>query len=290
LLQLCPPDYTGLVMKFRHATLSLLTLAALLAGIFLVAHEFSPSGEQGSLEAEGPVPIPPIPPRIAEGTDYDKCLGMLTTDPPGAANFAEAWEATGGGDPATHCRGLAEIALGEPERGGDMLEKLAARSQGPALARATLYAQAAQAWMVAEDASHAFTDDSLALALAPGTPDTLLDRALAALLLDRNQDAIDDTTAALDIDPRRPDAYVLRGTAWRRVERWELARDDIDRALMLDPDVPDALLERGILRQHARDLRGARADWQRVMELAPNTPIADLAQQNLDLLEAGPPR
>jgi regulator of sirC expression with transglutaminase-like and TPR domain len=118
----------------------------------------------------------------------------------------------------------------------------------------------------------------------------LLDRALAALLLDRNQSAIDDTTAALDIDPRRPDAYVLRGTAWRRVERWELARDDIDRALALDADVPDALLERGVIRQHARDLRGARADWQKVMNLAPNSAISDLAQQNLDLLEAGPPR
>ncbi len=280
-------------MKLRPTILSFLTLVALLGGIFLVTRYINASNDADtpeSLEAEGPVPLPPIPPRIAEGADYDKCLGMLTTDPPGAANFAEAWEATGGGDPATQCLGLAEVALGEPDKGADILEKLAAISKGSTLSRATIYAQAAQSWMVADDASHAYGDDTLSLALVPDNPDTLLDRALAALLLDRNQDVIDDTTAAIDLDPRRPDAYVLRGTAWRRVERWELARDDIDRALILDPDMPDALLERGILRQQSRDLKGARADWQRVMVLAPNAPIADLAQQNLDLLDAGPPR
>jgi hypothetical protein len=32
----------------------------------------------------------------------------------------------------------------------------------------------------------------------------------------------------------------------------------------------------------------ARADWQRVLELAPDSATADLAQQNLTLLDAGP--
>jgi tetratricopeptide (TPR) repeat protein len=281
-------------MKLRHALLSLFTLLALTGGIFFAAQYWGASSDdadsQVGLESEGPVPIPPIPPRISEGEDYDKCLGLLSADPPGAANFAETWAANGGGDPAIQCLGLAEVALGEPEKGAEILEKLAATSKAPTLARATLYAQAAQSWLVADEATNAYNDDTLALKLVAHNADTLLDRALAALLLDRHQDVIDDTTEALDIDPRRPDAYVLRGTAWRRVERWELARDDIDRALALDPDVADALLERGILRQHSRDLRGARLDWQRVMTLAPTTPISDLAQQNLDLLDAGPPR
>jgi len=280
-------------MNFRQKTFSLLTLIALLTGIALAVHYWPWRHDDDMsepLEAEGPVPIPPIPPRIAESPDYDTCLGLLTSDPPGAANFAEAWEATGGGDPATQCLGLAKIALGEPDIGARILEKLAAQSHGTALSRGTIYAQAAQAWMVADDAAQAFADDTLALGMMGDNPDTLLDRALAALLLDRNQDAIDDTTKALDIDPRRPDAYVLRGTAWRLVERWELAQDDIDRAILLDADLPDALLERGILRQHNRDPRGARQDWQRVLQLSPDTPIADLAQQNLDLLAAGPGR
>src|SRR3954462_2554288 len=65
--------------------------------------------------AEEPLPIPPVPPRIAEGEDYDKCLAMLNTDPTGAFAFAEAWPA--GGEAAAHCRALADIALGDPDRG-----------------------------------------------------------------------------------------------------------------------------------------------------------------------------
>ena len=37
-------------------------------------------------------------------------------------------------------------------------------------------------------------------------------------------------------------------------------------------------------------IRGARLDWMRAAGLAKGTPLADLAEQNLDLLEAGPGR
>ena len=278
-------------MKLGRATLSLLVFFALLAGIGVVWRIGGvDDAQQDSVVEEGPVPLPPVPPRIAEGGDYDKCLGMIPDDPQGAANFSDVWQANGGGDPAIHCQALALEALGEPEKSASILETLAGSGRGTALTRATIFSQAAEARMVADDAAHAFDDDSKALTLDPGNPEMLLDRAVADMLLDRNQNAIDDATAALDADPRRADAYTLRGTAWRRVERWELARDDIDRALLLDPDLPDALLERGILRQHAHDTRGARADWLRVTQLSPNTPLADLAEQNLDLLEAGPGR
>src|SRR5689334_3419771 len=85
------------------------------------------------------LPIPPVPPRIAEGEDYDKCLSMLNVDPSGAVTFAEAWSATGGGEGAAHCRALAEIALGEPDRGASLLDKLAASSKAPPAARAVLF-------------------------------------------------------------------------------------------------------------------------------------------------------
>jgi tetratricopeptide (TPR) repeat protein len=242
------------------------------------------------MEDDGPLPIPPVPPRIAEGGDYEKCLGMLTNDPAGASTFAEAWEATGGGDGATHCLGLATVALGEPEKGAQMLEQLASTSKGTDVSRATVYGQADQAWLIAGDAAHAFGAATLALSLSPDDPDLLVDRAVAAGILERYQDSIDDLTRALDLDPKRPDAYTYRGSAWRHLGALDLAQDDIDRALILDPDQPDALLERGILRQRKDNPDGARSDWERAISLAPDTATADLAQQNLALLEAGPSR
>ena len=50
----------------------------------------------------GDLPVPPFPPRIAEGDQYDKCMTMLIEDPEGAEAVATAMQATGGGDGATH--------------------------------------------------------------------------------------------------------------------------------------------------------------------------------------------
>ena len=236
------------------------------------------------------LPIPPVPPRIAEGADYERCLGMLTTDPTGAASFALAWEATGGGDGATHCLALSQIALGEPASGAAMLEQLAAGSRGSEVARAAIYGQATQAYLMAGDGMHAFGTATLALALSPDDPDLLIEGATAAAALGRYQDAIDDLTHALDIDARRGDALTERASAWRHLEQLGLAQDDVDRAIAIDPDNPEALLERGIIRQRQNDPAGARTDWERAVTLAPDTPTADLAQQNLALLEAGPVR
>jgi regulator of sirC expression with transglutaminase-like and TPR domain len=65
------------------------------------------------------------------------------------------------------------------------------------------------------------------------------------------------------------------------------AQDDVDRAIALDPDDAEALLERGILRQRRADQAGARNDWERAIALAPDSATADLAEQNLALLQAG---
>lgn len=279
-------------MKTRQAIIGgavLMVLAAAASGTWF-ALRAGPAEQIETAEDDGPLPIPPVPPRIAEGGDYEKCLSMLTLDPAGAQNFAEAWEATGGGDGATHCLGLSTVALGDPDKGAGMLEELAARSTGSAVSRATVYGQADQAWLMAGEPEHAFGAATLALSLSPDDPDLLVDRAVAAGLLERYQDAIDDLTHALEIDPRRADAYVFRGSAWRHLAQIGLAQDDIERALLLDPDQPEALLELGILRQRQRDIRGARSDWERAIALAPDTATGDLAQQNLALLEAGPPR
>jgi tetratricopeptide (TPR) repeat protein len=148
-------------------------------------------------------------------------------------------------------------------------------------------------------------DASSALALAPGNADFLVMRAMAATASGRDEMAIQDLNQVLLASARIPnaqisnagapdvgrgDALVLRAGVWRRRNRLDLASADMDRAIALDPDDPEALLERGILRQRLGDLDGARADWEHARAVDPNGPVADLAEQNLALLEAGPKR
>jgi tetratricopeptide (TPR) repeat protein len=236
------------------------------------------------------LPIPPVPPRIAEGADYENCLAMLASDPTGANTFADAWEATGGGEGATHCHALAQIALGDVETGAEMLEGLAGQSHASAVARATVYGQADQAWLLAGQADRAYGAATLALSLSNDDPDLLIDRATAGIALGRWDDAADDVTHALEIDGKRPDALVLRAIARRETGHLDQAQDDIDRSFALEPDNPEAFLERGVIRQRRGDRAGAHQDWVEAMALAPDTPTSDLAEQNLALLEAGPDR
>ena len=247
----------------------------------------SASEDQAAVED---LPIPPVPPRIAEGADYEKCMAMLASDPEGANSFADAWYATGGGEGAQHCLALAQIQLGDEQAGAEMLEALANASKAPAAARATVYGQADQAWLMAGDPTRALAAATLALSLSPDDPDLLIDRSVADATLGHYDDAVEDLTHALDLDNKRPDALVLRAAAYRHTGHLDLAQDDVDRALSEDPENPEGYLERGILRQRRGDRAGAHSDWMEAKTLAPDSATSDLAEQNLALLEAGPAR
>ena len=239
-------------------------------------------------QAATTLPVPPYPPRIASGDTYERCLTVLADDPDSAKASAEAWAASGGGDAAAHCLGLALIATGHPDLGAERLEALAKASLAPNLARATVLAQASQARLMANQPDRARDDATWALALAPLDTALLIQRALASEASGRRDDAIADLTRVLTLDIGRVDALVLRAAVWRRGNRLDLASADADRAIGLEPDNAEALLERGIDRQRLGDAAGARSDWQRVRQLDPNSTTADLAEQNLALLDAGP--
>jgi tetratricopeptide (TPR) repeat protein len=251
-------------------------------------------------EATGPIPVPeaseevlplpPEPPRVADSPEYEECLGKLRDDAQGALSYAEAWEARDGGDGARHCSALALLALGEPERAASRLESLAARAAASPGARAAVFGQAGQAWMVAGRAVNAHGAFTLALALTPSDPELLVDRAIAAGMLGRFADALADTDLALAQDARRAEAWVFRAAALRHLDRPQEALRDIEHALEIEPGSPEALLERGILRQLQGDAAGARADWESVIASSPDSPAANLAEQNLALNAAGPAR
>jgi len=238
--------------------------------------------------AAAPLPVPPFPPRIASGEAYEQCLAALTDDPDSARLLADTWATEGGGDGAAHCQGLALIAVGRPDQGAERLEQLASSSLAPDLAKAIVFAQAAQARLMANQPAKARDDTTEALKLAPDDTEILIQCAETAEALQDWKAAIGYLTQALATDPHRADALVLRAADWRRADHLDLAVADADRALGIDPGNAEALLERGIERQRLGDAAGARADWQRARKLDPNSTTADLADQNLALLDAGP--
>lgn len=259
-------------------------IAATAAGSIILWDQSTPIPEPAVVS----LPIPPFPPRIASGDVYEHCLMMLQNDPESAQTIANSWAAQGGGDGAAHCQALASIATGHPDVGATQLEELAKTSLAPDPARATVLAQAAQARLMSGHTERAVVDATEALALAPADTELMIRRAVASEAAGRWDDAISDLSQALTKDPSRPDALVLRAAAWRQTGKLREAIADSDRTIALDPDNPEALLERGIERQNLGDRKGARADWQRARTLDPNSTTADLAEQNLALLEAGP--
>jgi tetratricopeptide (TPR) repeat protein len=272
-------------MSLRLAALCVSVL--LLAGTAGGAWWLSRPAEAVNDEATA-LPVPPFPPRITEGSAYEACLTTLSNDPISAMAVAEAWQAAGGGDGAEHCRGLALIATGQPAAGADLLEQLAARSSAPALARALVFGQAVQARLMVAQAEAAARDATLALTLSPADIELMIMRASAEGMLERLQEAVDDLNQALRLDAMRVDALVARGVMRRRLNQLDAAQADVTQALTLDPGNADALLERGIVRQRMGDASGARTDWERARGIDPDSTTADLAEQNLSLLEAGP--
>ena len=247
-----------------------------------------PAAGTSSADADDTLPIPPVPPRISESTDYDRCLDMLPDDPSGADALAATLAASGATEPAQHCHALAQVELGNSAVGAALLDKLASTSNGPAASRAVLFGQADRAWTMAGDTAQAYTSATRALALSPDDPELLIGHAIAGMALQHCAEAAADLDRALELDPRRADAMTLRASAHRCLGQLDQAQADIDHALVLDDDNPDSFLERGIIRQRRGNLDGAREDWQHAAELAPDTATADLAEQNLALLEAGP--
>jgi len=245
-----------------------------------------PTEFENAPDESGPLPIPPVAPRIAEGDQYDRCMDMLADDPAGADALAVAWK--NGGEAATQCHALAQVELGNPAAGAALLTSLAATSTADPGARAEVFGQAAQAWTMAGNTAQAYATATQAIALATDDPELRVTHAIAAAAVHQDKEAIDDLTTVLATDPKRADALTLRATAYRRLNDLTHAEADITLACAQDPDDPDALLERGVIRQRLGDRQGARLDWEKVADLAQDTPTGDLAQQDLALLDAGP--
>jgi tetratricopeptide (TPR) repeat protein len=213
---------------------------------------------------------------------YENCLLLARSEPQRALNAALDWEKTGNAA-GTHCSAVALVALHRYPEAAIKLDKMGRVTPGAANS-AELFDQAGNAWLLARRPSDANLSFSAAIALLPGDPDLLADRARAYAMETNWNSADSDLTAALAKNPNRADIYVLRASARHAMGRKADARVDIDQALRVQPGNADALEERGELKMEAGDSAGAKNDWQIVIAQSPRSTAASTARQNLTSL------
>ncbi len=238
-----------------------------------------------------------------EAWSFARCTATLSDDPDGARDYAQDWLAHGGGLEAQQCEALARMELGDVATAAASLDRLAHVPGWPTgdtavsgavdtaqslRRRATVAEQAARAWQADDSPRQAFDSATYGLTLEPGDVPLRLVYARVAVELDQPQRAIDTLTPLPSVPVERDEALIARATAWRRMGRIEQAMTDINAALKDMPRNGAALLERGILYQREGQMAQARADWQDVVTLSPDSDEADLARQDLSLLETDP--
>jgi tetratricopeptide (TPR) repeat protein len=218
---------------------------------------------------------------------YDRCLSLVQRNASLAYGAASAWQNVGGGAASIHCQALALVALRRYGEAGAKLDFLGRDgSVGAAAERAELLDQAGNAWLLDDDPAKADDSFTVALSLAPGDRDILVDRARAKGARKDWAGADKDLSTVLTGDPDRVDALVLRASARHALHRKAEARTDIDQALNLYHDYPDALVSRGEMKGEAGDTAGALADWQRAIAVQPNSDAARTAKAHIAELQA----
>ncbi len=223
--------------------------------------------------------------------NYGLCLDTARAYPTQGLELAERWIGLGGGEPARHCKGVALFGLHKYADAARELEIIGVNSQRSNAIRASLLAQAGQAYMLGGDAAHARETQTAALKLVPpgssATVPLLVDRALSFAEGKLYKDAIIDLTAALAIEPRNADALAYRANAERETAQLDAAEKDAQAAVEIDGANLTALLERGIVaRLKDRDLE-AKADWEKVIALAPESAEATAARGHLERIDVG---
>jgi tetratricopeptide (TPR) repeat protein len=239
----------------------------------------------GALAAPAAAAAPAQPNAEAEAANYERCMKLAKQNPAAAHKLALAWHERGGAHPADHCAAVALVGLKQYREAASRLEALAqAMTKAPAGLRAEVLDQAGQAWGLAGDPVRAYADAGEAVALLPGDPELLIDRAEAAAAAGYFDKAVTDLDHVLKNNPNRVDALIYRASANRALDRLDPALADVEKALAEAPNSAPALLERGNIRRLKGDNEGARQDWERIGQVAPGSPVDMAARANIERL------
>jgi tetratricopeptide (TPR) repeat protein len=221
---------------------------------------------------------------------YDGCVRAIPTDAKAAEDFALQWQSKGGGLPARHCQGLAQLELGNHAGAAQTFARAAQAAEAQKAPQAAdFWGQAGNAAMLAGDAKGAVPYFNSAIVAAGDfapirTANLLIDRARAQVELGNLPAARADLDRATGLAPSEPTGWLLSATLARRQNDSARARADIARAAALSPADPDIQFEQGAILAAAGDLAAARKQWEAVVKSAPGTPAAALASKALAAL------
>ena len=228
----------------------------------------------------------------ADAAHYQRCILQVAQNPSAALEAAKSWEAEDGGGPAGHCEALALLALKRPADAAARLEALAiAPGDYDTTLRADLFAQAGNAWLVAEKPDKAIDDLNAAIERAQstriGSAKFALyysDRARARLLRDERVEAQGDLDHSIALMPTAL-ALTLHARVRREAKDGKTAAVDLSRALVLDPNFAEAYLERGRLSAMNGNAKAARADFLKAAMMEKNGNVADAARLEIQALD-----
>ncbi|MDB3954198.1 tetratricopeptide repeat protein [Alphaproteobacteria bacterium] len=239
-----------------------------------------------SFPVNAQVPPPNYAP-LEKRVNYQKCMRLARNSPDKGFEEALRWQDHGGADAARHCAAVALIHLRQFKEAAVRLEALAQNmpKSTPDAVRAEIFAHAGQAWLEANDPTHAFTLQSIAIKLNPQNAQLWVDRATTHASTGRYADAVEDLSESLKLRPGSAEAWTLRASAHRYAGNLAAARHDVVRAISIDPAHAGGLLESGILKRLAGDKDSARQEWLKLIELHEGSPAAETAKRNLEILD-----
>lgn len=184
---------------------------------------------------------------------HKTCLESIADDAQEAFETAMQWRDEGGGRRAKHCVAMALFALGHEDEAAFRLDALAAGPDGGSdETRVKHFAEAANFWLMANEAEQAYASASAGLKIKYDHLDLRIARARAYALSGRYDYAETDLSSVLTLDPTHADALRYRADARFKQDKIEAAQADIEVALEIDPTSVETALLRGQIREAVR--------------------------------------
>lgn len=239
-------------------------------------------------------PVPLAGPRtlgVLDADRFDRCHDTATDDAVAGMVEAQRWIVEGGGFIARQCLGFAQAKAGLFDAATESFAQAATDAEAARDWRAAnLWAQAGNAALAAGDPERALGHLNAALVQGRLTGlqlgEAYLDRARAALALERWSNARSDLDLAVQHAAQDPLAWLLSATLARRQGDLARAQADITVASQLGPRDAAIALEAGNIAAAGDRLDAAQRSWESAVALGGEMPAGTTARTRLQELAA----